>query len=99
MNTVAARSASGSIGAYRVMVAIFLVAAAVRIIPLQYSHSWDEAAYLQHAKIVVEGRTNYSELDRRPPLLPLFYALGFLVWRDVYVAHVIQGILTALVVP
>ena len=78
---------------------LFLFAAYLRIFPLQYSHFWDEAVYLQHAKIFTEGRTNYSELFRRPPFISMLYAFGFLIWDNTYVANIVQGLITALVVP
>lgn len=54
--------------------------------------------YLQHAKVIVEGRTNYDEFEYRPPLLPLMYALGFAAWNHVYVANLVQGVVTTLAV-
>ena len=78
---------------------LFIFAAYLRIFPLQYSHFWDEAVYLQHARMFIEGRTNYSELDMRPPFISVLYAFGFLIWDNIYVANIVQGLITALVVP
>ena len=33
-------------------------------------HFWDEMVYLQSAQVICCGKTNYSELDYRPPLFP-----------------------------
>src|SRR6185436_17976929 len=66
---------------------------------LTYSHFWDEAVFLQHARIILDGRTNYDEFIHRPPLLPFAYAAGLAAWNDNYSAQVVQGILSALVVP
>src|SRR5262249_3333063 len=66
--------------------------------PLTYSHFWDEAVYLQHAKVMLDGRDNYSELSSRPPLLSAMYALGFALWDSVYVANIIQGIVSSLAI-
>ena len=74
---------------------LLLVAMLVRILPLTYSHFWDETVYLQHARIIVDGRSNYDEFLYRPPLLPLLYALGFVVHDDLYTANVVQGIVTS----
>jgi 4-amino-4-deoxy-L-arabinose transferase-like glycosyltransferase len=77
---------------------ILLAALLLRIVPLTYSHFWDETVYLQHARVIVDGRTNYSEFDYKPPLLPLLYAAGYLVWDDIYVANLVQGIASTLAV-
>jgi hypothetical protein len=81
-----------------VLVVIFFVAFYLRAFPLTYSHLWDESVYLQDAKVISEGRTNYSELIYRPPLLSVFFAAGFLLWDNVYVANVVEGFLTFLLV-
>jgi 4-amino-4-deoxy-L-arabinose transferase-like glycosyltransferase len=73
---------------------ILLLALLVRTVPLTYSHFWDETVYLQHAKILIDGRTNYNEFDYRPPLLPFLYALAFTVWNHIYAANLIQGVVT-----
>ena len=51
-----------------------------------------------HARVMVDARTNYNEFDYRPPLLPILYAAGYLVWNDNYVANVVQGIASTLAV-
>ena len=78
---------------------ILLAALLLRIVPLTASHFWDETVYLQHARVIVEGRTNYDEFEYRPPLLPILYAAGYLVWDNIYVANVVQGIASTLAVP
>jgi 4-amino-4-deoxy-L-arabinose transferase-like glycosyltransferase len=85
-------------GYWLALVVILLLALLLRTIPLTYSHFWDETVYLQHAKIIVDGRTNYDELDYRPPLLPFLYAAGFTAWNHIYVANLVQGVVTALAV-
>jgi len=80
------------------LAAIVLVAVVIRIFPLTYSHFWDEAVFLQHAKILVDGRANYNEFSSRPPLLPFMYAAGYAIWDSIYVANVVQGIVSGLVV-
>ena len=77
---------------------ILLLALLVRTVPLTYSHFWDETVFLQHAKVILDGRTNYDELGLRPPLLSVLYALGFAIWDNAYVANLVQGIATTLVV-
>src|SRR5262245_31337594 len=74
-----------------ILAVLCLVGLAVRTLPLTLSHEWDETVYLQNAKVIGEGRENYSELDYRPPLLSVFYAAGFWIWYDVYVANLVQG--------
>ncbi len=79
--------------------AVFALAVLLRIVPLTYSHFWDEAVFLQHARIIVDGRTNYDEFIHRPPLLPFAYALGLALWNNDFAAQIVQGVLSALVVP
>jgi len=79
--------------------AVFALAVLVRLVPLTYSHFWDEVVFLQHARIILDGRTNYDEFIHRPPLLPFAYALGLAIWNSNYSAQVVQAILSALVVP
>lgn len=83
----------------RIALALILVLALLlRIIPLTYSHFWDETVYLQHAKVFLGMRSNYDEFFLRPPLLPTFYAIGFALWNNIFVANIVQGVLTALAV-
>jgi len=46
---------------------IVALAALVRAVPLTYSHFWDETVFLQHAKVILDGRANYQEFFHRPP--------------------------------
>jgi len=80
------------------LTAFVLVAIAIRTLPLTYSHFWDETVFLQHARILVDGRTNFNEFSSRPPLLPFMYAAGYAIWDSIYVANVVQGIVTGLMV-
>jgi 4-amino-4-deoxy-L-arabinose transferase-like glycosyltransferase len=79
--------------AFAILLALF-----IRTVPLTYSHFWDETVYLQHAKIMLDGRSNYDELSYRPPFLPVLYAVGFAIWDNIYVANFVQGLITTLVV-
>lgn len=79
-----------------VLGAIFLLALALRMLPFTYSHFWDETVFLQHAKVMLDGRSNYDEFIHRPPLLSAMYAAGFALWDSIYVANIVQGIVTSL---
>jgi 4-amino-4-deoxy-L-arabinose transferase-like glycosyltransferase len=84
---------------HRVLLAgILLLALLVRTLPLTYSHFWDETVFLQHAKVLIGSRTNFDEFFSRPPLLSFLYAFGFVIWNNVYVANLVQGVVTTLVV-
>ncbi len=83
---------------YLALAAILLAASALRIFPLTYSHFWDEAVFLQHAKVMLDGRSNYDEFFHRPPLLSVLYATGFLIVDSIYVANIVQGVVTSLAV-
>ena len=80
------------------LAAILALAALVRAVPLTYSHFWDETVFLQHAEVILDGRGNYQEFFHRPPLLSVLYALGFALWDDIYVANIVQAVVTALAV-
>lgn len=79
-----------------VLAAILIFGLVLRVVPFTYSHFWDETVYLQHAREIVDGRSNYDEFDYRPPALPVLYAAAFLVWDSDYAAHVVQGLVSAL---
>ncbi len=76
-------------------VALFCAAFMVRVWPLSKVHFWDEAVYLQNAEVICCGKTNYSELESRPPLLSLIFALVFRVWHSVYAADIVTAMLNA----
>ena len=77
---------------------ILALAALVRAVPLTYSHFWDETVFLQHAGVILDGRSNYQEFFHRPPLLSVLYALGFALWDNIYVANIVQAVVTTLAV-
>lgn len=76
-------------------VALFCTAFVVRVWPLSKVHFWDEAVYLQNAEVICCGKTNYSELESRPPLLSLIFAVVFRVWHSVYAADIVTAMLNA----
>src|SRR5260370_20665861 len=63
---------------------------------MSQAHFWDEAVYLQNAEVICCGKTNYSELSSRPPLLSLVFAGMFLLWNNVYAACLVTAFLNAL---
>ena len=77
------------------LVGVFLGAFTVRVWPLSKIHFWDEAVYLQDAEVICCGKTNYSDLDSRPPLLSMIFAAAFLVWHNVYAADIVTALLNA----
>ena len=62
---------------------------------MSYFHYWDELVYLQDAKVICCGKTNYSELFFRPPLLSLFFAALFLIHDHIFVACIFTALLNA----
>jgi Dolichyl-phosphate-mannose-protein mannosyltransferase/Alg9-like mannosyltransferase family len=74
---------------------LFVAAFLVRIWGLSYIHYWDEMVYLQDAKVICCGKTNYSELDFRPPLLSLLFAGIFLVWDHIFAACIVVAAVNA----
>ena len=75
---------------------LFLAAFLIRVWGLSYFHYWDEMAYLQDAKVICCGKTNYSELPFRPPLLSLFFAAAFLIRDHIFSACIATAALNAL---
>ena len=78
---------------------IIILAALVRLFPLENAHWWDETVYLQNAEVIsgtVSGEESYHELGFRPPLLSILFAFGFLFKQHVFTASVIITILTLL---
>lgn len=75
---------------------LFAAAFLVRLWPIWQVHYWDEAVYLQNAKVICCGKTNYSELSSRPPLLSLLYAGAFLLWNHDYAASLLAALLNGL---
>lgn len=77
---------------------LLLVAAAflARLWGLSKMHFWDETVYLQNAEVICCGKTNYSELGSRPPLLSLFFAFFFHFWNHIYAACIATALLNAL---
>ena len=96
--TSAATPRSSGLACWFPLAVILLLALLLRTVPLTYSHFWDEAVFLQNAKVITESRTNYDEFDYRPPVLSLLYALGFKIWDHLYVANLVQGVVTTLAV-
>jgi 4-amino-4-deoxy-L-arabinose transferase-like glycosyltransferase len=86
-------------GTVAVLIAVVGLGWLLRTIPLSYSHFWDETVYLQDAMVIGEGRTNYDELDYRPPLLSILYAGGFRIWDNIYAANFVQGAVTTVAIP
>lgn len=77
---------------------ILVVAAAfvLRIWGLSKNRFWDETVYLQNAEVICCGKTNYSELSSRPPLLSLIFAGVFFLWHSIYAASIITALINAL---
>lgn len=78
------------------LLVLVVAAFAVRVWPIWRVHFWDEAVYLQNAEVIYCAKTNYSELDSRPPLLSIFYAGAFLLWHSPYAASLLTALLNAL---
>ncbi|MGA2571519.1 MAG: glycosyltransferase family 39 protein [Terracidiphilus sp.] len=80
-----------------VFVALVVIAAfVVRVWGLSHVHFWDEMAYLQNAEVICCGKTNYSELASRPPLLSLIFAGVFRLWHSIYAACIVTALINAM---
>ena len=78
------------------MLLLFAGAFLIRVWGISYFHQWDEWVYLQDAKVICCGKTNYSELDFRPPLLSLLFAGTFLIKDHIFAACIVAAALNAL---
>jgi hypothetical protein len=78
------------------IVLLFAVGFLLRVWGLSYFHFWDEMVYLQNAKVICCGKTNYSELSYRPPLLSILFAGVFRLWDNVFAASIATAALNAL---
>lgn len=75
---------------------LFIASLLVRIWGMSKFHSWDEMVYLQDGQVICCGKLNYSELEFRPPLLPLIFAGVFLICHSIYAACIAAAFLNAL---
>ena len=78
------------------LVLLGTVALGLRLWPLQIAHWWDETAYLQNAEALFFGKSNYSELDSRPPLLSVLFGMAFSIWHNVFAASIVVAVLNAM---
>lgn len=75
---------------------LFTGALLVRVWGISYFHYWDEMVYLQDAKVICCGKTNYSELGFRPPLLSLLFAGIFIIRDHMFAVCIATAALNAL---
>ena len=78
------------------LVALGVVSLGLRLWPLQIAHWWEETAYLQNAEALFFGKTNYSELDFRAPLLSVLFGLSFRLWHNVLAASLAVAFLNTI---
>ena len=84
--------------AFVLITSIFILGLLLRVYPLEAYHGWDESTYLQHAEHIITGKDNYNELAFRPPLLPLIFAAGFLLWHSAFMASILTALLSASII-
>src|ERR1035438_781288 len=78
------------------VVSLIAAALVLRLWGLSKSYAWDETVYLQDAEVLCCGKTNYSELAFRPPLLSLIFAAVYFLRHHVYSARIVTSLLNAL---
>ncbi|NQU78388.1 glycosyltransferase family 39 protein [Candidatus Woesearchaeota archaeon] len=81
---------------YASLLIIFVLAFIIRVVPLQTAHWWDETVYLQNAEVIYSGADNYDELNFRPPLLSVIFAIAFLIKHHVFTASIVVALLATL---
>lgn len=77
-------------------IAIAALAFVLRVVPIQVSHWWDEAVYLQHSEVIFSGRANYDEFNFRPPMLSILIAISYLFQHSAVAAGVLTALLGAI---
>ncbi|HZX19443.1 MAG TPA: glycosyltransferase family 39 protein [archaeon] len=78
---------------------ILLLAFLLRFWGGQQVHFWDETVYLQHAEIISGLReNNFDEFSLRPPMLPIIFAAGILLWNSTLTPIIIVGLFASLAV-
>lgn len=75
--------------------ALFGAGFLVRVWGISRMHVWDENVYLLNAEWICCGKNNYTEMDSRPPLLPLIFAGIFWVWHSDYAAWIATALINA----
>ena len=85
-----------SIIIYCALAILLAVSFIISLWPLQMSHWWDEAVYLQHSEIIFSGVDNYNEFELRPPVLPMLFAAGYIIKHHMFTASVITSLLGTL---
>ncbi len=77
---------------------VLLIASAFlfRFWGLSRMHFWDENVYLLNAEYIYSGHAGYTEIDSRPPLLSILFALAFNIWHSDYAAALVTALLNAL---
>ena len=75
---------------------LFVAGFVVRVWGMSHRHGWDENVYLQNAELICCGKSNYNEIDSRPPLLSLLFAGAFRVWHSDYAAYLVTSVMNAL---
>lgn len=78
------------------IIVLFILGLALRIFPLRYAYYWDETSYLQNAEVIFSGRTNFSELYFRPPLISLIIAGVYFIKHSIFTAKVAIACLSSL---
>jgi hypothetical protein len=81
------------------LLGIALVVAAaflLRFWGVTHMHFWDENVYLLNAEYFYSGHAGYTEIDERPPLLPLLFTAAFHLWHSDYAAEIVTALLNAL---
>lgn len=68
----------------------------VRLWGMTHMHFWDENIYLLNAEYFFSGSAGYTEVDSRPPLLSILFALVYHLWHSDYAAECVTALLNAL---
>jgi len=81
------------------LILLFVVGFLIRTFPIRTSfHYWDETVYLQHAEIIIGNipEENFNEFHLRPPLIPILFALGYMLYHSVITSHMIVSLIASL---
>jgi len=84
---------------YLIIILLIIIVAlsfVVRVLPLEYTHYWDETVYLNHAETINSGQSNYSEINSRPPFLSILIAGAYFIKHHIFSANILVAILGAI---
>lgn len=85
---------------YLILLFLFLTGAFLRVFPVRKGvRDWDETVYLQDGKVLAgQNSSDYTELDFRPPMIPMLVGAVFFLGGGVLTAQLVISIISSLAI-